>query len=84
MNIYFLFFSLLYSTSLALIVVCKTLYANVCLTVQAKIKKRLMRIRFYHLIYILGVIRVCGVTGSASARSWEGYGFDALPKLRHS
>ncbi len=28
--------------------------------------------------------RVCGMTGSAAARSWRGYGFNSRPKPRHS
>ena len=30
------------------------------------------------------VTRVCGITGSASARRWGGYGFNSRPKPRQS
>ena len=33
---------------------------------------------------LLQVTRVCGITGSASARRWGGYGFNPRPKPCHT
>ncbi len=37
-----------------------------------------------HKVYICFYIRVYGITRSVSSRRWEGDGFDARPKPRHS
>ena len=40
--------------------------------------------RILYLYVNLLHTRVCGITGSASARRWGGYGFNSRPKPRQS
>ena len=42
------------------------------------------RVKSKVIFLVLSDTRVCGITGSASARRWGGYGFNSRPKPRHS